>query len=85
MPSVTCKPYIQSVVMLSVVMLSDFMLSVIMLSVVMLNVVMLSVVAPDLGCGKTPLGYALSLLTNMRLGCNCLPMTNTLAYFERMT
>ncbi len=66
-------------------MLSVVMLSVVMLSFVMLNVVMLSVVAPDLGRGKTLLGYALSLLTNMRLGCNCLPMTDTLAYFERMT
>ncbi len=44
MLSVTCKPFMLSVVMLSVVMLSVVMLSVVMLSVVMLSVIMLSVV-----------------------------------------
>jgi hypothetical protein len=39
--SVTCKPYLLSVVMLSVIMLN-----VVMLGVVMLGVIMLSVAAP---------------------------------------
>ncbi len=44
MLSVSCKPYMLSVIMLNVVVLSVIMLNVIMLNVVMLSVVVLSVV-----------------------------------------
>ncbi len=48
------------------------MLSVIILNVIMLNVIILSVVAPS------------PLLANIRLGCNLLTLTNTLAYHKAM-
>ncbi len=61
-----CRDYLN-------VMLSVVMPSVVMPSVVMLNVVMLSVVAPSIR-------LAPALMT--RLGRQCLPQSNTLAYYR---
>ncbi len=44
MMNVTCKPFMQSVIMMNVIMMNVIMMNVIMMNVIMMNVIMMNVI-----------------------------------------